>query len=86
MKLKLGARIGGGFGILLCIAGLLGGLAVWQMTMIAEKSIMLEKEYVPEVGMANDLERRYRDAMYEFRGYVLTAEKDFESGCCRIGA
>ena len=79
MRLKLGARIGGGFGVLLVIAGLLGGLAVWQMTVIAEKSVMLEKEYVPEVGVANDLERRYRDAMYEFRGYGLTAEDDFLS-------
>jgi methyl-accepting chemotaxis protein len=79
MKLKLGARIGSGFGFLLLIAGLLGGLAVWSMGNVAEEATMLEKEYVPEVRVANALERRILGIMLEMRGYGLTGEMEFYS-------
>ncbi|MBF0635194.1 MAG: chemotaxis protein, partial [Nitrospinae bacterium] len=77
-KMKLGTKIGSGFAALLVIAMGLGGLAVWNMLSVKDQSQMLAREYVPEVDVANDLERFSMLTMYEMRGFALTwGQKDF---------
>ncbi|SDE62134.1 HAMP domain-containing methyl-accepting chemotaxis protein, partial [Desulfuromonas thiophila] len=76
-NLKLGAKIGGGFALLLAIAMILGGLAVWNMSRVNEQSTILAQEYVPEVQVANDVERSALATMYALRGYGYTAEERF---------
>ncbi|SHO53388.1 methyl-accepting chemotaxis protein, partial [Desulfopila aestuarii] len=73
--MKLGIKIGLGFAALLIISICLGGLAIFNMSNIKTKSTMLEKEYVPEVGIANQIERSSFRTMYAMRGYGFTGEK-----------
>ena len=78
-NIKLGIKIGGGFGVLILIACALGGLAVFNMKTVEKDSIRLAHEYVPEVGMANEIERSALLTMYAWRGYAFTEEDSFLS-------
>jgi methyl-accepting chemotaxis protein len=75
--LKLGTKIAVGFAFLIIIACALGGLAVYSMKNVEGESIHLAKEYVPEVAIANAMERASLMTMFEIRGYSLTAEQAF---------
>ncbi|MBI5522713.1 MAG: chemotaxis protein [Desulfarculus sp.] len=76
-NLKLGTKIGAAFGLLILIAVLLGGLAIWNMSRASGASAKLAEEYVPEVDIAVGLERASREVMYHIRGYTWTEEKRF---------
>jgi len=73
--MKLGVKIGMGFGILLAIAITLGVLAIINMSGVKKQSVMLQDEYVPEVEIANQLERSTFRAMYAMRGYGFTGNE-----------
>jgi methyl-accepting chemotaxis protein len=86
-NIKLGIKIGGGFGALILIACALGGLAVFNMKSVEGDSTRLAKEYVPEVGMANEIERSSLLTMYAWRGYAFTEEQSFlEEGRKQLAA
>jgi methyl-accepting chemotaxis protein len=76
-NLKLGAKIGLGFGILILIAVFLGSMAVVNMSNVKKESTKLAHEYVPEVNIAGALNRQSYRTMYAMRGYAYTAEKRF---------
>lgn len=76
-NLGLGARIGGGFAALIIIAMILGGLAVYNMKNVQTKSTVLAREYVPEVAVANSIERGSMAVMYAMRGYGFTEEEQY---------
>ncbi len=76
-NMKLGTRIASGFGALLVIAILLGGMAVWSMRTVETESTKLSDEYVPEVAVANEIERNSLQTMYEMRGYALSEEEQY---------
>ncbi len=76
-KLKLGAKIGAGFGLLILISIMLGGLAVINMTSAGGNAHKMAEEYVPEVAIANEMERSARSVMLEIRGYQYTSEKKY---------
>ena len=59
------------------IACLLGGLAVWNMKSVQTVVRMLAAENVPEVAVANNLERHALETMYEIRGYAYTEDEKF---------
>nr|WP_320050035.1 methyl-accepting chemotaxis protein [uncultured Desulfuromonas sp.] len=75
--MKLGVKIGSGFAVLLLIAISLGGLAIWNMHSVNEQSTVLAEEYVPEVEVANNIERSSLSTMYALRGYGFTADEKF---------
>ena len=77
MQMKLGAKIGMGFGALIIILAILGGLAVWQMSNVQSQSKILAQEFLPEVEIANELERNALMAMYNNRGYGFTGNEQF---------
>ncbi|MCB2189563.1 MAG: HAMP domain-containing protein [Deltaproteobacteria bacterium] len=77
MKLKLGAKIGAGLGILILIAVALGGLAIFYMSQVGREATNLAEEYVPEVALSNNLERYALLAMYANRGYGLSEDPAF---------
>ncbi|MDH3392417.1 MAG: methyl-accepting chemotaxis protein [Desulfobulbaceae bacterium] len=77
MKMNLGQKIGAGFGSLILIACILGGLAIFNMKNVSTLSIMLDDEYVPEVAVANNIERSSMETMYEMRGYGFTEDRKF---------
>jgi methyl-accepting chemotaxis protein len=75
--MKLGTKIITGFALLIVIACALGGVAVWQMRGIQAETTTLAKEFVPEVKIANNLERYSLKTMYAMRGYAYTGEEAF---------
>ncbi len=75
-KLKLGVKIGGGFGILLLLAICLGAMAIISMEKVETQSVMLETEYVPEVDIANKVERSSFRTMYAMRGYGFSGDEN----------
>ncbi|GMU21272.1 MAG: hypothetical protein AMXMBFR13_13650 [Phycisphaerae bacterium] len=77
--MKLSTKIAVGFMSLICIALALGGLAIWRMWNVEENATVLVAEYVPEVTVANDIERSSLLTMYEMRGYGLSEEDSYLS-------
>jgi methyl-accepting chemotaxis protein len=76
-NMKLGTKIGVGFGTLILIALSLGGLAVWNMWSVKTIANTLADANVPEVAVANEVERDSLSTMYETRGYAFTEDKTF---------
>jgi methyl-accepting chemotaxis protein len=76
-NLKLSAKMGIGFGLLIAIACILGGLAIMNMMMVADEATQLASEFVPEVELANEIERNALMTMYHMRGYALTQGENF---------
>jgi methyl-accepting chemotaxis protein len=76
-NLKLGTKLGAGFGMLILIAMILGGIAVVKMKAVESDSNKLSLEYVPESELASQLERRVNRLMFAMRGYGFTGEKQF---------
>nr|MBF0222297.1 HAMP domain-containing protein [Desulfobulbaceae bacterium] len=77
MKMKLAVKIGLGFGSLIVIACVLGGIAVTKMGGVSTLSNRLAAEYVPEIEVAYDLDRYARQTMYAMRGYTFTGDPSF---------
>ena len=75
--MKLGTKITVGFVSLIVIALVLGGLAVWNMSNVKTIANTLANANVPEVAVANEVERDSLKTMYETRGYAYTEEKTF---------
>ncbi|GAB6057822.1 HAMP domain-containing methyl-accepting chemotaxis protein [Desulfonatronum parangueonense] len=76
-NMKLGLKIGMGFGLLILIACLLGGIGVWNMKRVETEATRLAVAYVPEVEVANELERNTLQLMYAIRGYGFTEQAQF---------
>ena len=76
-NLKLGKKIGLGFGVMIGIAALLGGVGVVQMGRVETETIKLAQEYVPEMDMATELRGSANRLMYAMRGYDLTEDPAF---------
>jgi methyl-accepting chemotaxis protein len=76
-NIKLGVKIGFGFGALIVIAGVLGILAIWNMSNVAQDSTRLAEAYVPEVAVASETERHALLTMYAIRGYGFTEETSY---------
>jgi methyl-accepting chemotaxis protein len=76
-NMKLGLKIGMGFGLLILISCLLGGMAVWNMNSVEHDAERLAKAYVPEVAVANEVERNALQVMYAIRGYGFTEQTGF---------
>jgi len=74
---KLGSKIGIGFGLLILISVALGGLAIFNMSGVSAESSSLAEAYVPEVALANNIERHALSALLENRGYNYTLEKSY---------
>jgi len=76
-NLKLGAKIGLGFGILILIAMLLGGMAMINMLSVGSQADRLAQEIAPEVAIANSVERDSQKTMLEMRSYGFTGEQKY---------
>ncbi len=85
-NLKLGIKISVGFGLLILIACVLGGLAVVNMRSVEGESTRLAKEYVPEVNVGNAVERASLLTMVEMRGYGYSEnKKELDAGLRNLG-
>ena len=76
-NMGLGTKISMGFGMLIVIAVLLGGLAVWSMNGVSQIAKTMATKNVPAVRVANDVERFSLKTMFAARGYAFTEEKQY---------
>ncbi len=84
-NMTLGAKITFGFGIILVIMLILGGIGVYNMNKGSDTSYGLAEKYGPEVELMSRLERNVMLMMYELRGYNFTGdEKYLTSGKDRL--
>jgi len=74
-NLSLAMKIGGGFGILILIAMLLGGVAIWNMKRVGGIAQHLEERIAPQAELTSLMERGQIRAMYDMRGYNLNADE-----------
>jgi methyl-accepting chemotaxis protein len=76
-NLKLGAKMGLGFGIIIALVLAVGAVTVLNMVEIQRNSNSLDQEYLPEVRFANEIERNALLVMYNNRGYGLSFEDQY---------
>lgn len=76
-NLTVGKRIVLGFSSLILIAVALGVVAIVQMMNVQKGSERLANAYVPEVAVANDIERNLMMAMYAYRAYAFTEQESY---------
>jgi methyl-accepting chemotaxis protein len=76
-NMKLGTKIGVGFACIIVIALVLGGLATWSMLNVKRTADGLVTMEIPELQVANKVERDSLHTMYEARGYAYTEDKHF---------
>jgi methyl-accepting chemotaxis protein len=74
-NLRLAAKIGVGFGLVIAIAVALGAVAIISMRGVQGDAGRLERETVPQMDVATNLERNALLSMYNMRGYALSAQK-----------
>lgn len=74
---KLGKKLGIGFGILIAISAVLGLMAILNMQRVSTKSNYLAEQYIPEVKIANSIERNSHLTMYNMRGYSYSEDKNY---------
>ncbi len=76
-NLKLGMKLGIGFGAVILISIILGMWTRSNLGNINDQAHMLAVEYVPEVIVASNIERRALKTMYAIRGYAYTEEENY---------
>lgn len=77
MKMGVGFKIAGGFGVLILLVLGLGYLAISNMSKVGKEASTLADDYVPEVKVANNVERSSFMTMYNMRGYIYAEEDRF---------
>ncbi|MBN2656064.1 MAG: HAMP domain-containing protein [Spirochaetales bacterium] len=76
-NLKLGVKMTLGFGVVILLVVVVGLLAIFNMMQIQTASNRLKDEYVPEVAIANNVERYSLLTMYGMRGYSLNFNESY---------
>jgi methyl-accepting chemotaxis protein len=76
-RMKLGTKIGFGFGIILVLAAALGAVTVWNMKGVQDETMVLANEFVPQTDVIVDLGEDIREMMYSLRGYGYTEDVKF---------
>jgi methyl-accepting chemotaxis protein len=73
----LAVKLGIGFGVVVVIACVLGMLGVFNMSSVKTSVLGLTREEVPQVTIANNIQKETQDMLYALRGYVYTFRSDF---------
>jgi len=73
--ITLGKKIGLGFGSLILIATLLGGLALINMRLVSGQAQKLSTQFVPESQIAGEFNSALATAQLAVRSYGLTADE-----------
>ncbi|MBF0527509.1 MAG: hypothetical protein HQK56_20705, partial [Deltaproteobacteria bacterium] len=66
-----------GFGLLITVSLIMGGFTFWNVGQVEKTALILSSEIVPEVRVANNLERDFAAAMFSMRGYARTGEQTY---------
>ena len=66
-----------GFGLVIILVGAVGGIAIFNLNTILKDANNLEDAYVPEVAIANSLERNSLLTMYNMRGFAMSMDDTY---------
>ncbi len=78
---RLGKKIAAGFGALLLLTVLLGGLAIWRMNAVRGGTADLSAMYVPAIRLALEIQGEVLNSMRELRAYGYTGDaKEYDGG------
>jgi len=75
--LTIGKKIALGFGALILIAAMLGGIAVFSMRTVQTQAQTLAEGYVPESQIAGELQDAFAKTVLAIRSYGLTADSAY---------
>jgi methyl-accepting chemotaxis protein len=75
--MRLSAKIGLGFSLVIVITICLGVWTVLAMNKVKTETNFLANDYIPEVKLASDIEGNAQQCMFEMRGYAYTADDKF---------
>ncbi len=75
--MKLSTKIANGYGLVIVIALILGGMAVYNMNRVKSDSRDLANLFVPGVSMEYELESSFRELLFTVRGYSYTGNDSF---------
>jgi methyl-accepting chemotaxis protein len=76
-SMTLGKKVGFGFGLILLLSALAGGVALWNMNSVEGKTTILTEEYLPEVKVLTKAEEKSLETMYQVRGYTLSEKTSY---------
>ncbi len=76
-NLKLGIKMGLGFGAVVAITVALGCVTIWTMHRIQGQTEILGQEYIPQVSVANEIERNLLLTMNNMREYELSGNEEY---------
>lgn len=80
-NMRMGLKMTLGFGLVIVLVAVVGGIAIMNMLQIQTQSESLKNEYIPEVDIANNIERNSLQVMYNMRGFSLNfGEQYYELG------
>ncbi len=75
-SMKLGVKIGVGFGIVIFLNIVFGSIALWNTLTIEATTQRLAEEYLPQVKLASDLERNFLQAALGATIYSYTQDSN----------
>ncbi|MCX7822070.1 MAG: methyl-accepting chemotaxis protein [Syntrophobacterales bacterium] len=73
----VGKRLTVGFTLVCMITIILGAFAIWGMKEAVTKALRIDKEYVSQVKVADEVLQNSLKTMLEIRGYSLTGEGEY---------
>jgi methyl-accepting chemotaxis protein len=76
-NMKLAVKLNGSFMTVAALTLILGALAIFSMLRVKSTATDLADKRVPEVAVANNVERWSLKTMYEARGYGFTEDEQF---------
>jgi len=76
-NLRMAGKLILGFGLVIILVGAVGGIAIFNLTDILSAAEDLDNAYIPEVEIANELERNSLLTMYNMRGYALSMDSSY---------
>lgn len=76
-NIKIGMKLGIGFGAVLLIMLILSGYAIFSVEGVKSESAISKDEKLPQLKLANEMEGEILNAMFEMRGYGYTGEDHF---------
>ena len=76
-KFTLSFKIAVSFGIVITIAFISGSISVWIMKNVSAGAIQLSEEYIPEISVANNIERFSLITVNAMQSYILSRQTSY---------
>jgi methyl-accepting chemotaxis protein len=76
-KMTLGWRLGASFGALILLTGVVGGIAIWRISMAAMRAVNVSTKRGPEVQISQIVGLAAWETRYNIRSYALSGDEEY---------